>query len=200
MTRRDVRMNRDPTEPRSPPRSIMRSVGVLLTDRLDLTPISLALVEAVMRGDREAVERLAGAPLPSAWPGRALVERAFSISLDDIRADPERRLWGDRLMIARGPERRVLGSVIFHGRPGEDGIAEIGYGVEDDSQSQGYATEAVLASLRWALEQPGVRAIHATTFAWNRASLRVIEKCAMKPVGTREHEVLGELLVFELKA
>ena len=175
-------------------------VSVLLTDRLELVPISLPLVEAVLRGDRQEVERIADAPLPSAWPGRALIERAFAISLDDLRLDPETRLWGDRLMILRHGQRRVVGSVIFHGRPGADGTAEIGYGVEDDSQGLGYATEAVRASLRWALSQPGVRAVQATTFDWHRASIRVIEKCEMVQVGTREHEVLGELRVFELRA
>ncbi|NUR77485.1 MAG: GNAT family N-acetyltransferase [Thermoleophilia bacterium] len=175
-------------------------MSVLLTDRLELWPITLPLVEAVMRGDREEVERLANAPLPAAWPGRALIERAFAISLEDLRADPETRLWGDRLMILKGESRRVVGSVIFHGRPGADGIAEVGYGVEDDSQGLGYATEAVRASVRWALSQPGVRAVHAATFDWHKASLRVIEKCEMVQVGTREHEVLGEVLVFEIRA
>jgi ribosomal-protein-alanine N-acetyltransferase len=179
--------------------TIIDPVSVLLTERLELVPITLSLVEAVMRGDRAEVERIAEAPLPAAWPGRALIERAFAISLDDLRADPERRLWGDRLMILRHGERRVIGSVIFHGRPDDDGIAEVGYGVEDDSQKLGYATEAVRASLTWALSQPGVRAVHACTFAFNKPSLRVIEKCEMVQVGTREHEVLGELLVYELR-
>jgi hypothetical protein len=35
------------------------------------------------------------------------------------------------------------------------------------------------------------------TFAWHTASRRVIEKVGMAPAGKREHEVLGEMLVFE---
>jgi len=61
----------------------------LLTARLELRPITLSIVEAVMRGDRAAVEEIAGAKIPHEWPGRALVERAFSASLEAIRADPE---------------------------------------------------------------------------------------------------------------
>jgi len=174
-------------------------VSVLLTERLELVPITLPFVEAAMESDRCRLEQLVNAPLPRRWHGRALIERAFPASLTDIRADPEARLWGDRLMILRSRDRRIVGSVIFHGRPGPDGIAEVGYGVEDESQGLGYATEAVACSLRWALEQPGVRAVQATTFQWHRASLRVIEKCKMVRVGSREHEMLGELTIFELR-
>lgn len=162
-------------------------------------PVTLEVVEAVLRGDRAGAEAAAGADLPDAWPNDELIARAFHPSLDAIRADPARRLWGDTLLLSRDPRPRVIGSVIFHGRPDEDGVAEVGYGVEDASQGQGYATEGTRACVEWALAQPGVRAVTATTFPWHRASLRVIEKLGMRPIGSREHEVLGELLVYRLE-
>jgi RimJ/RimL family protein N-acetyltransferase len=91
---------------------------------------------------------------------------------------------------AGGRQRR------FHGRPA-DGIAEVGYGVDDAAQRQGYATEGTRACVDWALGQPGVVAVTAVTFPWHTASLRVIERCGMRPCGQREHPFLGELLVFE---
>ena len=78
----------------------------LFTPRLELLPMSLDLVEAVMQGDRSRAEQAAGVALPAEWPNTALVERAFYASVDAIRADPERRLWGDRLCIARDGSRR----------------------------------------------------------------------------------------------
>lgn len=174
----------------------------LYTSRLVLVPVTLPMVEAVMLGDRARAEAVAEAQLPAAWPGRALIERAFSASLDAIRADPGKRLWGDRLMIARDSpagERLVVGSVVFHGRPDEDGIAEVGYGVEEGRQGQGLATEATRACVDWALGQPGVQAVRATTLPWHRASLRVIEKLGMRQVDVLVHELLGEMLVFELR-
>jgi RimJ/RimL family protein N-acetyltransferase len=167
------------------------------TERLTLVPITLEMVEAVFAGDRERAEALAQARLPEAWPGRALIERAFSADLEAIRSDPEGRLWGDKLMIAR--DGRIVGSVIFHGRP-VDGIAEVGYGVELESQRCGFATEATRACVEWALAQPECAAVRATTFPWHKASLRVIEKLEMKQVGTQEHDIFGELQVFELRA
>lgn len=169
----------------------------LLTDRLHLVPITISVVEAMMTNRRADAERILEATLPDAWPGRALVERAFSVSLEAIRANPEVRLWGDRVMIAREGPRRVIGSVVFHGAPDEDGVVEVAYGVEQESQRQGYASEAVLASIAWALAHPEVRVIRATTPSWHVASRRVLEKCGLVVVDTRDSDMLGELLEYE---
>ncbi|MBK9030382.1 MAG: GNAT family N-acetyltransferase [Myxococcales bacterium] len=168
----------------------------LTTTRLELWPITLPFVEAVMAGDRAAAEAVCGAPLPTAWPGPDLIARAFAPSIEEVRADPDTRLWGDTLLIARTGRRRVVGSVVFHGRP-RDGVAEVGYGVDDDEQRQGFATEGARACVEWALAEPGVTAVTATTFPWHTASLRVIAHLGMRPCGQREHPFLGELLVFE---
>ena len=172
----------------------------LVTPRMILEPMTLPLVEAVFRGDRAALEASSGAKIPAAWPGRVLVEQAFSASLEAIRADPETRLWGDRLMITRGAsERLVIGSIIFHGRPGPDGVAEVGYGVEESWQRKGVATEGTQAAIEWALAQPGVRSVTATTPPWHAASIRVLEKSGLVRIGTEAHELLGEVLRFERK-
>lgn len=172
---------------------------LLRTKRLELVPMTVALVEAVMLGRRDEAELLVGARMPARWPNRELIERAFTVSLEAITGNPEARLWGDRVMIVPGTdgERRVVGSVVFHGLPEAGGVAEIAYGVEASSQGLGYATEAVEASLSWALSHAGVQAVQAATFAWHRPSLRVIEKCGLVHVGARDHETMGELLVYE---
>ena len=172
---------------------------VLVTERLLLEPITLEMVEAVVRGDRQTAEALARARLPDEWPGATLIHQGFGASLDAVRADPARRLWGDRLLISRHGDRRVLGSVVFHGYPGEDGVVDVGYGVAAAAQRQGIATEGTRACVRWALEQPGVRAVRATTFPWHVASLRVIERCGMRREGAREDDIWGELWVFSIE-
>ncbi len=177
-------------------------MDTLVTPRLILEPITLDVVEATFRADRSAIERLVRAKIPEAWPGRALVERAFSASLERIRADPATRLWGDRLMITRTDnedERLVVGSVIFHGRP-EDGVAEVGYGVEQTWQCRGYASEATRTCVEWALDQPGIRCVTATTPPWHTASIRVLERSGLIRIGSEDHEALGEVLRFERRA
>ena len=160
--------------------------------------MTLSMVEAVMLGRRDESEELASARMPERWPNPELIERAFPLSLDDLRADPQGRLWGARVMVAgSASERRVVGSIVFHGKPGDDGVAEIAYGVEEGSQRRGYATEAVGACVEWALAQEGVQAIQATTFAWHHPSMRVIANVGMVRAGVRDHETMGEMLVFE---
>jgi [ribosomal protein S5]-alanine N-acetyltransferase len=170
---------------------------VLVTPRLLLEPVTLRVVEASFAGDRATMEALLGAKVPDAWPGRALIERAFSASLEHIRTNPEGRLWGDRLMITRvGDERLLVGSVIFHGHPA-DGIAEIGYGVEERFQCQGFASEATRACVEWALTQPGVNGVTATTPSWHTASIRVLERSGLARTGMEDHPALGEVVRFD---
>lgn len=183
------------------------------------------MVEAIFF-DREAeLQELVEATLPYPWPGRTLIERAFCADLNAIREDPEHRLWGDRFIVGLADRdaphrrhnaeveqgerpddgsqldeatrsRRVLGSVIFHGRPDLEGVVEVAYGIERHSQGQGVASEALSAQVHWALGQRGVRTVRATTPPWHAGSRRVLEKCGFVHVGEDEHEALGEVVVY----
>ena len=166
------------------------------TSRLELRPITLPFVEAIFANDRPRAEALAGASLPPEWPGRDLIEQAFCASLDGIRADPDTRLWGDRLMVTREAPFRVVGSVIFHGKPSE-GRCEVAYGVESGSQRRGFALEAVGASVAWALAHAEVQVVQAETFSWHQASMGVLTKLGFVRAGARIHETLGDVFLFE---
>jgi RimJ/RimL family protein N-acetyltransferase len=167
----------------------------LVTQRLRLVPITLEAIEAVLDREKQRAEAIVGARFPPGWPDAPLVDVGFPYSRDAIRAAPDVRLWGDSLVVLRD-EPRVVGSVVFHGHP-PDGIAEIGYAIEERSRGVGLATEATRACVEWALAQPGITAIQATTFPWHAASLGVIKHLGMRQVATRDHDTLGELLVFE---
>jgi len=171
--------------------------GDLVTARLVLVRITIPVVEAMLTGHRERAEAIVGARLPEAWPGRDLVERAFSASLKAIRSQPDVRLWGDRVMVTRQGARCVVGSVVFHGSPDPDGAVEMAYGVEGESQGRGFATEATEACLLWALGQPGVNVVRATTPPWHQGSRRVLEKIGMRLVCLAEHDLFGEVCRYE---
>ncbi len=171
--------------------------SILYTERLVMVPITIEIVESMFLGTRDVAEKALDAAIPEAWPGRALVERAFRADLDAIRKNPDFRLWGDRVMITRSGPRRVVGSVVFHGGPDDEGVVEIGYGVEKDSQCQGYATEATRAAVEWAFAQPTVRLVRATTPSWHVASRKVLERAGLRQVGAQEHDMLGEVLEYE---
>lgn len=75
-----------------------------------------------------------------------------------------------------------IGELCFKGVT-ENGIAEIGYGVTEDFQRRGYATEAVSALTDWALRQPSVKCVMAETEAANTASQKVLNKAGFMPTG-----------------
>ena len=79
-----------------------------------------------------------------------------------------------------------IGELCFKGLSA-DGIAEIGYGISEEYQNKGYATEAVKAVLDWAFAHTEVTAIEAETDPDNTASKRVLEKCGFALNG-----VIGE--------
>jgi [ribosomal protein S5]-alanine N-acetyltransferase len=169
----------------------------ITTNRLRLVPITVDIVEAVLHGRRSETEALIGAKMPATWPGRALVERAFLARVDEIRANPEHRLWGDRVAITRDSEPRVIGSVIFHGGPDDRGSVEVAYGIEEESQRQGFGHEAVCAGVSWAFGEPRVQVVRASTFTWHLASRRILEKIGFRVVGTC-CDILGEMLEYEV--
>ena len=79
-----------------------------------------------------------------------------------------------------------VGDLSFKGL-NADGSVEIGYGIKEDHQGHGYATEAVNAAVMWALRQPGVTRVEAETEPDNSVSQRVLEKCGFLPTG-----IIGE--------
>jgi RimJ/RimL family protein N-acetyltransferase len=167
----------------------------LVTARLRLVPITLEAMEAVLDRDLRRAEAIVGARFPRGWPEAPLLDVGFPYARDAIRADPVVRLWGDSLVVLRD-EPRVVGSIVFHGWPA-DGVAEVGYAIEERSRGNGLASEATRACVEWALAQSGIAAVQATTFPWHTASLGVIRNAGMHQIATRDHDTLGELLVFE---
>lgn len=167
----------------------------LTTERLRLVPVTLDAIEAVLDHDKARAEAVVGAAFPDAWPNDDLVALGFPFSREALRAAPDIRLWGDSLVLLKD-EPRVVGSVVFHGHP-SDGVAEVAYSIEEASRCKGFAAEAVRACVDWALEDPSIEAVQATTFPWHVASLGVIRRLGMRQVGVRDHDTLGELLVFE---
>ena len=74
--------------------------------------------------------------------------------------------------------------------------AEIGYWVAEDCWGRGIATEAVRAVTEHAFRAFGVVRVQASVFAWNEASMRVLEKCGYAREGVLTKSVFkdGELI------
>ncbi len=78
---------------------------------------------------------------------------------------------------------RLIGMI--HDVGMEEGEVELGWFVDPASRGRGFAPEALAAAVR-ELFAEGFRVIKAGAFTENAASLRVMEKCGMRPTGERE--------------
>lgn len=76
-----------------------------------------------------------------------------------------------------------VGTCGFNGPPDADGVVEIAYGVDDEHQGKGYATEAAEALVEFAFNSGLVRMVRAHTFPEENASGRVLTKCGFRFIG-----------------
>ncbi|MEV5281000.1 GNAT family N-acetyltransferase [Streptomyces sp. NPDC051994] len=97
--------------------------------------------------------------------------------------------WGAYVMV-RTEDDRAIGGIGFHGPP-EDGRVEVGYDLAESARGQGYATESLRALTAWALAQPDVETVYATTDADNTASQRVLERAGFTRIGDTPRPIAG---------
>jgi ribosomal-protein-alanine N-acetyltransferase len=88
------------------------------------------------------------------------------------------------------PDGHRVGRCGFTGPPGSDGIVEIAYGVDAESQGRGYATEAAMGLVEFAQADPRVRIIRAHTRPEENASTHILTRCGFRHVGeSMDHEI-----------
>ena len=114
-----------------------------------------------------------------------VLKAAYTDMLDGCLAHPNQWEWY-AIWVIELKDGTHVGELCFKGLS-ENGIAEIGYGINEAQQGYGYATEAVSALVDWALNQPRVLCVLAETEEPNIASQRVLEKSGFIPTG-----VIGE--------
>jgi [ribosomal protein S5]-alanine N-acetyltransferase len=103
--------------------------------------------------------------------------RAIHIKLEKMEVAPEStHAWFTYWMLIIREQGLGVGMVGFKGTPGSDGEVEIGYGISQAYQSQGYMTEAVRGLVGWALQQPECLSVRAETLRTNLPSHRVLQK------------------------
>ena len=110
------------------------------------------------------------------------LKKAYTEMLEGCLRHPDQWQWHAMWMIEL-PDGTHIGDLCFKGL-GENGVTEIGYGILEEYQGQGYATEAVDATVAWALKQPEVVCVEAETEPDNHPSRRVLEKCGFLSSGT----------------
>ena len=157
---------------------------------------------ALLAGDREQAERLAGIEIPAYWPDEH-DERFLRVRLEQMRRNRELEQWLVRAIVLPEPGRPMIGHAGFHGAPGvnglrKEGAVEVGYTVFAPFRGSGYATEAVRTLIAWASRERGVRHFIASVAPGNAPSLAIVRRLGFVQTGTQWDEDDGEELVFEL--
>ena len=104
-----------------------------------------------------------------------VLKAAYTEMLNGCIENPEQWEWYAIWMIEL-KDGTHIGELCFKGLD-SNGVVEIGYGIMEQYQEHGYATEAVKAISAWAFQEPKVTAIEAEIDSKNIASKKVLEKC-----------------------
>ncbi len=110
-----------------------------------------------------------------------VLKAAYTEMLDGCLAHPDQWEWYAIWMIEK-KDGSHIGELCFKGID-NFGSTEIGYGIAEDYQGFGYATEAVTAAVSWALGQEIINCVTAEAERGNIASIRVLEKSGFELTG-----------------
>jgi len=168
---------------------------ILTTDRLDLHPLPLTVIDAVLEGDLARARTLVPYDVTDvtfATDGQVLRFRQVQ-----LRADLTELPWLYRAAVLRGT-REVVARGGFHAPPDADGTVEIGYSVQPTWRRQGLATEIATGLIGWAREQGATRCL-ASTSPDNVASQAVLARLGFVRTGEQMDEIDGLEWVFTLE-
>ena len=179
------------------PQTAHMDVDVIRTPRLELVLMSVPFMEALARRDIYAASREIDARVPL-WMADEL-DGFLQMRLAQLSVEPQAAEWLGRSMVLTTPagERRVIGSIGFHGPPDEEGRVEIGYSVDPPYRRQGYARESVEAMFGWAHEKHSVTLFRAAVLPGNEPSLNLIRQFGFVKVGEQLDEIDGLEYIFD---
>lgn len=148
-----------------------RRPNALQTDRLLLREADKSTLEILARGE-----------LPPGQPGAAGYPlEGTRVAASMALLDPGELSGFGMYQIIEVTTGDAIGDIGFHGPPAE-GVAEVGYGIVPARRRHGFATEALRELARWALTDPRVQAIEASTDHDNEASQKVLLAAGFRPL------------------
>ena len=156
---------------------------ILHTERLRLRPF--------VPGDAADVQRLAGVPevaatilnIPHPYLD-GMAEEWIATHRVDLELET-----GVVFAVTLRADGMLVGAVGLSSISREHSRAELGYWIASGFWNQGYCTEAARAVLAYGFEELGLHRVHASYFAGNEASGRVLQKIGMTREGVQRHGI-----------
>ena len=112
------------------------------------------------------------------------LKKAYTEMLEGCLRHPDQWDWYAMWMIEK-TDGTHIGDLCFKGLR-EDGIAEIGYGILEAYQGQGYATEAAIAVLDFMFNEVEITDIRTSAAEINPGSWKLMEKLGFEFIGTKK--------------
>ena len=140
--------------------------------------------------DEEVARNLKRVPFPYSHEAAVEFVRTLTDQKLDLPAMTGLRVGGKSCWAVhhQGELAGMLG--LTPGVGAEAGDFNLGYWLGRQYWGQGLASRAVSAACRWAFEQAGARRVSASVFAWNPASIRVLEKNGFQYEGCRRRAIV----------
>lgn len=158
-----------------------------------LSPTAIAALAA---GDLAAAQ--ADSPVAlSAWQVSESSRRTWQYRAVQAVESPEDLPWITGVLWDE-EEQAAVGQSGFHAAPDDDGMVEVGYGVDPAYRRRGYARAALELAIEHARSEPSVRTLRATISPDNEASLALIKQYPFVENGEQWDEDDGLELIFEM--
>jgi ribosomal-protein-alanine N-acetyltransferase len=130
---------------------------------VDLLPLTEPMARDLLAGE------LTDPPAAPGWP-HADTHSALLAALGT--GDAEALPW----LVVLQPDGLVVGDLGWKGRPDDDGVVEIGYGLAPAFRGRGIGGRAVQAFVHWLVDRVGVQRVLAEIHVDNVASRHLVER------------------------
>jgi [ribosomal protein S5]-alanine N-acetyltransferase len=175
----------------------------IITPRLSLRLMTEEFLEACLMEDAKKAESLLGLKIPADWFDEKDITE---IRLDDYRADAGYIPWGLRGIGLR-ESSEMVGYINFHTCPNPEYLqdiaphsVEIGYTIFLTQRRRGFAQEALLGMMNWAIGQYPLESFIASVAPTNLPSTAMVKKLRFEKVGEFDDAVDGLEFVYALAA
>ena len=128
------------------------------------------------------------------------------VRLADYRADSQYIAWGLRAVGLRN-SKEMIGYIGFHTRPNPEYLreraanaVEFGYTIFLRNRRQGFAREAVIGLMNWAIGQYPLETFIASVAPQNTASTALVRQLKFEKIGEQIDEVDGLEIIYALAA
>jgi RimJ/RimL family protein N-acetyltransferase len=170
--------------------------SVIATERLDLHHIPAdGLIELLE--EKSDLKAIAGRNFTN--PHKVLITDSGPLAwrVPQVKENPSANKWFVRSIVLR-ESGEIIGSTSFHGVPDENGMMEIGIGIEEPFRGKGYAREALRGMWLWVCEEPEVKVLRYTVSPSNAPSIAIIEFFGFAFIDVQMDEEDGPENIYEM--